>query len=131
MRAALKKLRRDIKAAALKAGECISYQIPAFRLDGNVLVYFGAAARHCSFYPGALPIEALRDELETYDTRKGTIRFQADKPLPASQARKLVKARIMENERLRGNRNCSGLRRPFSDAANKILGHGSFSRICR
>ena len=96
-RTALEKLRRDIKAAAPEAEECISYQIPAFRLDGRMLVFFGAAARHCSFYPGAIPVEALRDELRAYDTSKGTIRFQADKPLPAALVRKLVKARIAEN----------------------------------
>jgi uncharacterized protein YdhG (YjbR/CyaY superfamily) len=80
VRAALEKLRRDIKAATPKAEECISYQIPAFRLDGKVLVYFGAAARHCSFYPGAFPIEALRDELETCDTSKGLSVFRPTSP---------------------------------------------------
>jgi uncharacterized protein YdhG (YjbR/CyaY superfamily) len=95
-RAALEKLRRDIRSAAPKAEECISYQIPAFRLDGRLLVGFGAAANHCAFYPGAHPIEAHKDELEAYDTSKGTIRFQADSPLPATLVRKLVKTRIAE-----------------------------------
>jgi uncharacterized protein YdhG (YjbR/CyaY superfamily) len=95
-RAALQKLRRAIKAAAPGAEECISYQIPAFRLDGRVLVWFGAATNHCSFYPGAFPITALRDELEAYTTSKGTIRFPADSPLPAALVRKLVQARIAE-----------------------------------
>ena len=95
-RAALEKLRRDIKAAAPKAEECISYQVPAFRLDGRVLVWFGAAKSHCSFYPGAFPIEAHKDELKAYETSKGTIRFQADSPLPAPLVRKLVKSRIAE-----------------------------------
>jgi len=95
-RAALEKLRRAIRSAAPKAEECISYQLPAFRLDGRLLVGFGAAANHCAFYPGAHPIEAHRDELEAYDTSKGTIRFQADSPLPAALVRKLVKTRIAE-----------------------------------
>jgi uncharacterized protein YdhG (YjbR/CyaY superfamily) len=95
-RAALEKLRRDIKAAAPEAEECISYQMPAFRLGGKVLVWFGAAKKHCAFYPGALPIEANKDELKAYKTSKGTIRFQADSPLPAPLVRKLVKSRIAE-----------------------------------
>src|SRR5438128_3074897 len=83
-RAALEKLRRAIKSAAPKAEECISYQIPAFRLGGRLLVAFGAAARHCAFYPGSFPLEAHKDELKAYDTSKGTIRFRADSPLPTS-----------------------------------------------
>lgn len=70
-RAALEKLRKTIQATAPKAEECIRYQLPAFRLDGRTL--------------------------ERYDTSKGTIRFQADDPLPAALVRKLVKARIAEN----------------------------------
>lgn len=96
-RAALEKLRRAIRAAAPKAVECISYQIPAFRLDGRFLVAFGAAAKHCSFFPGPRPIEVHRKELKDYDLSKGTIRFTADRPLPAALVRKLVKARIAEN----------------------------------
>jgi uncharacterized protein YdhG (YjbR/CyaY superfamily) len=95
-RAALEKLRKAIKAAAPAAEECISYQIPGFRLGGKVIVWFGAAANHCAFYPGAFPIQAHKDELEAYDTDKGTIRFQPDKPLPAALVRKLVKTRIAE-----------------------------------
>ena len=96
-RAALERLRKAVRAAAPGAEECISYGIPAFRLGGRILVYFGAAKNHCSFYPGAFPIEVHKDELEDYDTGKGTIRFQADRPLPAALVRKLVKTRIAEN----------------------------------
>jgi uncharacterized protein YdhG (YjbR/CyaY superfamily) len=95
-RAALEKLRRAIKSAAPEAEECISYQIPAFRLHGRGLVGFGAAANHCAFYPGAYPIRAHADELKAYDTSKGTIRFPAHRPLPATLVRKLVRARIAE-----------------------------------
>jgi uncharacterized protein YdhG (YjbR/CyaY superfamily) len=95
-RAALEKLRRAIKSAAPEAEECISYQIPAFRLGGRLLVAFGAAANHCAFYPGARPVEAHEDELRAYDTSKGTVRFRADSPLPATLVRKLVKTRIAE-----------------------------------
>ena len=96
-RAALQKLRQAIKAAAPKAEECLSYQMPAFRLGGKVLVWFGAATNHCAFYPGAFPITALKDELKAYATSKGTIRFSPDRPLPATLVRKLVKARIAEH----------------------------------
>ncbi len=95
-RAALETLRRRIKAAAPRAEECISYGIPAFRLDGRVLVFFAAARKHCSFFPGAHPIDALKDELMAYRVSKGTIRFDPAKPLPPTLVRKLVKARIEE-----------------------------------
>ena len=90
-RGALERLRRTIKAAAPRAEECISYQLPAFRLDGRMLVWYGAGANHCSFYPGAI-VEAQR-----YETSKGTIRFQPNAPLPAALVKKLVKARIAAN----------------------------------
>jgi uncharacterized protein YdhG (YjbR/CyaY superfamily) len=96
-RAALEKLRKAIKSAAPKAEECISYQIPAFRLGGRLLVAFGAATNHCSFYPGAFPLKAHKDELKGYDAGKGTIRFAAESPLPATLVRKLVKTRIAEH----------------------------------
>ena len=96
-RIALEKLRRAIRSAAPEAEECISYRVPAFRLGGRMLVAFGAAANHCAFYPGARPVEAHKDELKAYDTSKGTIRFQADGPLPARLVRKLVKTRIAEH----------------------------------
>jgi uncharacterized protein YdhG (YjbR/CyaY superfamily) len=93
-RAALEKLRRAIQSAAPKAEECISYGLPAFRLNGKLLVAFGPAKNHCAFYPGAFPVKAHKDELQAYDTSKGTIRFPADSPLPATLVRKLVKTRI-------------------------------------
>ncbi len=97
-RAALEKLRKAIQAAAPRAQECISYQLPAFRLDGKMLVAFGATATHCAFYPmSSSTVAAHKDDLENYDTSKGTIRFQPDHPLPAALVRKLVKARIVEN----------------------------------
>jgi uncharacterized protein YdhG (YjbR/CyaY superfamily) len=97
-RAALEKLRKTIRAAAPNAEECISYQLPAFRLNG-MLVAFGATANHCAFYPmSSSMVETHKRELKDYETSKGTIRFQADKPLPAALVRKLVKARIAENE---------------------------------
>ena|ERR1700736_6106863 len=97
-RAVLEKLRKTIRALAPKAQECISYQLAAFRLDGRPLVAFGATGNHCAFYPmSSSTVEALMDELKDYDTSKGTIRFQTDRPLPVALVRKLVKARIVEN----------------------------------
>src|SRR5438128_10216297 len=92
-RGALQKLRKAIKMAAPEAEECISYQLPAFRLNGKLLVAYGAAANHCAFYPGST-VKALKDELEDYDTSKGTIRFPGDRPLPPALVRKLVRLRI-------------------------------------
>jgi uncharacterized protein YdhG (YjbR/CyaY superfamily) len=97
-RAALQKLRGMIRAAAPGAEECISYRLPAFRLDGKLLVAFGATANHCSFFlMSGTTVAAFADDLAGYDTSKGTIRFQPDQPLPAALVRKLVRARIAEN----------------------------------
>lgn len=95
-RAALENLRKNILAAAPAAVECISYQLPAFRLEGRLLVAFGAWANHCAFYPGAV-MEDLGVELRGYDISKGTIRFLSTDPLPATLVRKVVKARIAKN----------------------------------
>lgn len=92
-RAALETLRKTIKAAVPEAEECISYQLPAFRLSGKLLAAYGAAANHCAFYPGAV-VEAHKEELKDYDTSKGTIRFPANRPLPPALVRKLVKLRV-------------------------------------
>jgi uncharacterized protein YdhG (YjbR/CyaY superfamily) len=92
-RAALERVRKILHAAVPGAEECISYGVPAFRLDGKVLVWFAAASRHCSFFPGAVVADFAR-ELKDFSTSKGTVRFQPDRPLPATLVRNLVKARI-------------------------------------
>ena len=92
-RAALQKLRKDIRAAVPRAEECISYGVPAFRLDGRFLLAFGAGAHHCAFYPGAV-VAMFKDELEGYQTSKGTIRFQPGHPLPSRLVRRIVKAQV-------------------------------------
>ena len=68
-RAALEKLRKAIRSAAPKAEECISYGVPAFRLNGKFLVALGAAANHCSFFPGSA-LQAFKVDLKRYDTSK-------------------------------------------------------------
>jgi uncharacterized protein YdhG (YjbR/CyaY superfamily) len=98
-RGALEALRKTIKAAAPDATEAISYQIPTFKLGGRPLVGFAAFKNHCGFYLMSTSVtEAHEDELESYDTAKGTIRFAPEEPLPAALVTKLVKARIAENE---------------------------------
>jgi uncharacterized protein YdhG (YjbR/CyaY superfamily) len=99
-RGTLEQLRATIRAAAPKAEECISYGLAAFRLEGRMLVAFGATPNHCAFFPmSSLTVEAHKDALRDFDTSKGTIRFQPDKPLPTALVRKLVKARMAENAR--------------------------------
>jgi len=98
-RAALEKLRKTIKAVAPEATETISYQMPAFKDHGRFLVSYTAFKDHCSslFPASETVIEALGEELKPYFTGKGTIRFHADKPLPAALVKKIVKVRIAEN----------------------------------
>ena len=97
-RAALEKLRKTIKAAAPKAGEVISYQIPAYKHHG-LLVGFAALKDHCTFHIMSTEVtRAHAAELEGYKIGKASIRFAANKPLPAALVTKLVKARIAENE---------------------------------
>ena len=78
--------------------------VPAFRLDGRVLVWFGAATKHYAFDPGALPIAVHADALKPYQTSKGTIRFRPEAPLPSALVRKLVKSRIAEHKAMRNAR---------------------------
>jgi len=97
-RATLQRLRKAVRAVAPSAEECISYGLPAFRLNERALVAYGATAKHCAFYPmsGAI-IAAFREDLAKFDTSKGTIRFQPDRPLSVSLIRKIVQARMAEN----------------------------------
>lgn len=97
-RRALEELRTTIRATAAGAEECISYGMPAFRLDGRVLVYFGASPKHCAFFPGSgTAVAAHESELKGFSTSKGTVRFQPAAPLPEALIRKLVEYRIAEN----------------------------------
>ena len=95
-RAALERLRATIAAAAPDAEECIAYNMPAFRLNGQFLVGYSATTKGCSFYAGAHPIREHADDLSRYETSKGTIRFSHDGPLSLALIRKLVKTRISE-----------------------------------
>jgi uncharacterized protein YdhG (YjbR/CyaY superfamily) len=97
MRDALEDLRGRIATAAPDAVEGIGYGVPAFKYRGRPLVSFGAGKEHCSFYVQSPAVmDAHREELAGYDTAKGTVRFAADRPLPADLVTKLVEARIAE-----------------------------------
>ena len=95
----LQKIRAMIRAAAPKeATEGISYGMPAFRYKG-ALVGYAAFKQHCSFFPmSASILDSMPDDLKNYRTSKGTIQFPMDKPLPLALVKKIVKARIAENE---------------------------------
>jgi uncharacterized protein YdhG (YjbR/CyaY superfamily) len=98
-RAALEKLREQIKAAAPEVTETISYQMPAYKLHGRFLVSFAAFKNHCSLFPASdKMLEEFGEELKPYFSGKGTIRFTTDKPLPPALVKKIMKSRIEENE---------------------------------
>ncbi|MBL7839739.1 MAG: DUF1801 domain-containing protein [Cyclobacteriaceae bacterium] len=96
-RKALETLRAQIKAAAPKAEESISYGMPAYKYKGP-LVYFGAFKKHCSFFPGSSSILQNEKNLKGFTVAKGTIQFTPEKPLPAALIKRIVKERIKENE---------------------------------
>ncbi len=92
----LEKLRKTISKAAPKAQETISYQIPAFTLEGS-LVYFAAFKNHIGLYPRPTAIGKFRRELSAYESSKGTVRFPLDKPIPLALVSKIVRFRVKEN----------------------------------
>lgn len=95
----LGQVRNAIKAACPDAEEIISYQIPAYKFKGHIIIYFAAFKNHCSIYAmGYSIIEEFRSLLKNYDISGTTIHFPLDKPLPASLVKKLVNARIKQNE---------------------------------
>jgi len=97
-RSTLNKIRAAIRSAVPpEATETISYRIPAFKHKG-VLVWFAAFSDHCSLFPTASVIGAFKNELKGFTTSKGTIHFPTDKPLPTALIKKLVKARVAQNE---------------------------------
>ena len=98
-RSTLNKVRAMIRSAApAQATEAIGYGIPTFRYKGG-LVGFAAFSDHCSLFPmNAALLEAMKEEFKNFSLSKGTIRFPVDKPLPAALVKKLVKARVAQNE---------------------------------
>ena len=94
----LQKLRHVIRKAAPDAQERISYRIPAFYLNGN-LVYFAAYAKHIGFYPTASGIASFTKELSAYKSSKGAVQFPMDKPLPLDLVKKITEFRAQENRK--------------------------------
>jgi uncharacterized protein YdhG (YjbR/CyaY superfamily) len=100
-RTTLKKICAAIRAAApVETTEGISWRMPMFKYKG-MLLGLAAFSNHCSLFPGPAVIAALKSELKGYRTSKGTIQFPADKPMPAALVKKVVKARLAENEHKR------------------------------
>lgn len=96
VRKALEEVRTTIQKAAPKAEEVISYDIPTFRLNGN-LVHFAAYTKHIGFYPGAAGIEAFKKEIASYKSAKGSVQFPLDQPMPLGLITKIVKYRVKMN----------------------------------
>ncbi len=95
-RTTLEKVRTAVRSVVPPdTTEVISYGIPAFR-HKNVLVWYAAFAKHCSFFPTAAVIAEFKDELKPYTISKGTIQFPTDKPLPATLIKKMVKLRLQQ-----------------------------------
>lgn len=92
----LEKLKQVIRDSAPEAKEAISYQMPTFKLKGN-LVHFAAYKKHIGLYPTPSAIETFKEELSDYETSKGAIRFPLDKPLPFDLIKRIVKFRVEEN----------------------------------
>ncbi len=93
----LESLRSAIRQAAPEAAETISYQIPTFKMKGN-LVHFAAYKNHIGFYPGASGIEAFQKELAGYPSAKGSVQFPLNEPLPLDLIAKIVAFRVREDQ---------------------------------
>jgi len=96
-RVLLQELRSRIQKTAPEAEELISYNIPAFKLNG-ILVWYAGFKNHIGFYPKTSAMQAFKEELSAYKGAKGSVQFPLDRPLPLSLVSKMVKYRIKENE---------------------------------
>jgi uncharacterized protein YdhG (YjbR/CyaY superfamily) len=92
----LEEMRETIHAAAPEAAEVISYGIPTFKLNGN-LVHFGGFKDHIGFFPTSSGIAAFKKELAGYNVSKGTVQFPLEQPIPYGLVKKIVKFRVKEN----------------------------------
>ena len=96
IREKLEDLRQIIKRAAPKAVERISYNMPAYDVNG-ILVYFAGYKRHIGLYPTASGIKAFQKEIAVYESSKGAVRLPLDQPLPRTLITNIVKYRLKEN----------------------------------
>lgn len=92
----LKKIRTTIRKAVPAAEEKISYQIPAFTLNGKYLIYFAAWEKHVALYPAPRVHEKFKDELAAYEGGKGTVKFPLDRPIPFGSISRIVKFKVKE-----------------------------------
>jgi len=99
-RSTLEKVRGMIRSSVPKdTTEILSYGMPTFRHNGRNIVAYAAFKNHCSLFPlQASLIDDMKEELKAYRTSKGTLQFAVDKPLPAGLLKKMVKARLAEND---------------------------------
>ena len=93
----MQELRETIKQAAPDAEEIISYNMPAFKFEGKVLVYFAGYEKHIGFYPTGQPIIVFKDELKKYKTSKGAVQFPLGSRIPKTLVKKMVAFRIKDN----------------------------------
>jgi len=91
----LNEIRKNIKEVVPEATEAISYGMPTFKLNGN-LIHFAAYKHHIGFYPTPSGVEAFKKDLEKYKTSKGTIQFPIDQPIPLELFKRIVKYRVNE-----------------------------------
>ena len=97
IQAILEELRATIREAAPEAVEAISYQMPTFKLNGN-LVHFAAFKNHIGLYPAPTGIDAFKKDLSAYACGKGSVQFPIKKPLPMDLITRIVKFRVRENQ---------------------------------
>jgi uncharacterized protein YdhG (YjbR/CyaY superfamily) len=98
VQAVLEQVRQTVRQAAPDAVEALSYGMPAFKLNGKVLVYFAAFKSHIGFYPLPSGITAFEKDLAPYARGKGSIQFPLDKPMPLDLVTRIVKYRAAENQ---------------------------------
>jgi uncharacterized protein YdhG (YjbR/CyaY superfamily) len=104
-REALEKLRNTIHALVPNAEECISYSMPAFRVDGRVVAGFLATSKGCSYYPfSGRTLATLATEVAGYGQTKGALHFDPKRGLPKTLVRKLLSTRLAETARPSGMR---------------------------
>ena len=96
VRRTLERIRATIRKAAPEAEEVISYQMPTYKLHGN-LVHFAAYPNHIGFYPAPRAIESFKKELSAYEASKGTVKFPIDQPVPLALITRMVKFRVTQN----------------------------------
>lgn len=96
-RARLQELRKIIRLSVPQAEDAISYNIPAFKIDGSPLVWYAAFKEHVGLYPKASVIAAFKTKLAAYKTSKGAIQFPLEKPIPVRLVKSIIRFRLKEN----------------------------------